>query len=239
MSNEHFSGGRHADSGMGEPQVVPAEGRAGRRWAARSRTIEWYQQRAQWRRGHRRPAPAARRTRNTTDGDARLARQVNGQAEHRHAGVLMENASRLVARGYLTRRGRARPSAMPACSWWILDWTPADASPGADKGYDAAGFIAALRERNVTCVAADLKRISKTGTPGVLPWMVARHVIADIKPASVLVNGSRKCSAGSKDRRRARQTKHRGLPRVAWAFALATTAYNLIRLPKAATTSSA
>jgi hypothetical protein len=29
-----------------------------------------------------------------------------------------------------------------------------------------------------------------------------------------------------------RQTKHRGLDRVGWAFTLAATAYNLVRLPK-------
>lgn len=103
---------------------------------------------------------------------------------------------------------------------------------GADKGYDTAGFIGALRERNVTPHVAADRRIGKTGTPrrSAVDGRTTRHrgyqASQRARERIEEVFGWIKSAAGF------RQTKRRGLPRVAWAFVLTTTAYNLIRLPK-------
>ena len=103
---------------------------------------------------------------------------------------------------------------------------------GADKGYDVAAFITALRARSVTPHIATDRRISKTGIirhseidgrttrwPGYLASQRVRKRIEE-------VFGWIKTSAGL------RQTKHRGLNRVGWTFTLAAAAYNLVRLPQ-------
>ena len=194
------------------------------------------------------PAPAARNGerdwrgqkrsnethRSLTDPDARLARKSNGQASIlAYAGhVLMENRNGLVSGACLTRAtgtaerdaalalvdGRTRPSGRITL--------------GADKGYDVAGFITALRIRSVTPHIAADRRVSKTGRirhseidrrttrwPGYEASQRVRKRIEE-------VFGWMKASAGL------RQTKHRGLLRVGWTFTLAATAYNLVRLPR-------
>jgi len=143
----------------------------------------------------------------------------------------MENANGLVARSCLTQ---ATGTAERDAGLQLVDrlGSRRRITLGADKGYDAAGFIAALRERNVTPHVAADRRISKTGTPrhSAVDGRTTRHcgyqASQRARKRIEEVFGWIKAAAGR------RQTKHRGLPRVAWAFALATTAYNLIRLPK-------
>ena len=104
---------------------------------------------------------------------------------------------------------------------------------GADKGYDVAGFIAALRARRVTPHVAVDGRVSKLG---VRTWARAwigrtmRHAgytaSQRVRKRIEEVFGWIKGAAGL------RQTKHRGRQRVGWQFDLAIAAYNLIRLPK-------
>ena len=114
-----------------------------------------------------------------------------------------------------------------------------DARPGcsritlrADKGYDARGFIAALRSRLVTPHIAIDRRTSKLGTPrrSAMDGRTTRHagyaVSLRIRKRIEAVFGWVKSSAGL------RQTKFRAVDRVGWSFSLAATAYNLIRLPR-------
>ena len=91
---------------------------------------------------------------------------------------------------------------------------------GADKGYDAQAFIAADR------------RVSKTGLTrrSAIDCRPTRHPGYELSQQKRKrieeVFGWVKAAAGL------RQTKHRGRERAGWCFTLATTAYNLIRLPK-------
>ena len=172
--------------------------------------------------------------RSLTDPDARLARKSNGQASIlAYAGhVLMENRNGLVSGACLTRAtGTAERDAALA----LVDRRTRPSGRitlGADKGYDVASFITALRAQSVTPHIAVDRRVSKTGRirhseiggrttrwPGYEASQRVRKRIEE-------VFGWIKASAGL------RQTKHRGLARVGWTFTLAATAYNLVRLPR-------
>jgi transposase len=150
MSHEHFSvdgtliqaWASHKSfqpkAGPGdEPPAASGSGEAGR-----GRNGEW-----DWR-GQKRSNETHR---STTDGDARLARKSNGQTSIlAYAGhVLMENANGLVAGSCLTH---ATGTAERDAGVQLVDRlkTRRRITLGADKGYDAASFIGALRERNVT-----------------------------------------------------------------------------------------
>jgi transposase len=198
-----------ADGGSG-----PAPGRnAERDWRGQQRSNETHQ--------------------SVTDADARLARKSNGQASIlAYAGhVLMENRSGLVAQSCLTP---ATGTAEREAALQLVDRLAPERriTLGADKGYDVAGFIAALRARRVTPHVAVDGRISKLGVrrgsgmdqrtlrhPGYAASQRVRKRIEE-------VFGWIKASAGL------RQAKHRGRDRVGWRFDLAVVAYNLIRLPK-------
>ena len=104
---------------------------------------------------------------------------------------------------------------------------------GADKGYDVAGFIAALRTRRVTPHVAVDGRVSKLGVrrgSGV-DARTTRHAGYAASPARAQ-NGSRRCSAGSRDPPACGRPGNRGRERVGWQFDLTVTTYNLIRLPR-------
>lgn len=170
---------------------------------------------------------------STTDPDARLARKSDGQASIlAYAGrVLMENRSCLVAQVCLTH---ATGTAERDAASMLLDRQPTRrrSTLGADRGYDVAAFVAALRERRVTPHVAVDGRVSKLGKrrctsvdgrtmrhPGYAANQRVRKRIEE-------VFGWIKSAAGL------RQTKHCGRERVGWCFDLAATAYNLIRLPR-------
>lgn len=171
--------------------------------------------------------------RSLTDPDARLARKSNGQASIlAYAGhVLMENRNGLVAQSCLTRAtGTAERDAALALVDRLAGKRPI--TLGADKGYDVMGFVAALHQRQVRAHIATDRRLSKFGVArrsGVAPhteeqpgYIASQRIRKRIEE----VFGWIKSAAGL------RQTKHRGQARVGWCFDLATTAYNLIRLPK-------
>ena len=232
MSNEHFSvdgtliqawashkslqpkPGSDFEPPAGDAPGAPPAGRnAERNWRGQKRSNETHA--------------------STTDPDARLARKSDGQASiMAYAGhVLMENRSGLVAHSCLTHAtGTAERDAAVA----LVDrMAPGRRiTLGTDKGYDVAGFIAALRARRVTPHVAVDGRVSKLGVrrssgvdgrtmrhPGYAASQRVRKRIEE-------VFGWIKGSAGL------RQTKHRGRGRVGWQFDLAITAYNLIRLPR-------
>jgi IS5 family transposase len=145
--------------------------------------------------------------------------------------VLMENRSGLVAHSCLTH---ATGMAERDAALQLVDRLAARhrITLGADKGYDVAGFIAALRQRRVTPHVAVDGRVSKLGLrrgSGIDGRTLRRPGYAAsqrVRKRIEAVFGWIKSSA------RLRQTEHRGRERVGWRFDLAATAYNLIRLPK-------
>jgi IS5 family transposase len=97
---------------------------------------------------------------------------------------------------------------------------------GADKAYDVAGFVADLRQYNVTPHVAQ----NTTNRRSAIDQRTTRHpgyaVSGRIRKRIEEVFGWAKSAAGF------RKTRHRGLARVGWMFNLTATAYNLVRLPK-------
>jgi transposase len=179
---------------------------------------------------------------STTDPDARLIRRGRGkEARLCHMGhLLMEN--RLLAQS-----GVGAPLPNRASNGLIVDALVSEASGtaereaaltmlgrlagrhratlGADKGYDAAAFVAAVRGLNVTPhVAQNTTRRSAidgrtTRHPG---YAVSQRIRKRVEEAF----GWIKTTGGL------RKTRHRGTARVGWMFTLTAAAANLIRLPK-------
>ncbi len=96
----------------------------------------------------------------------------------------------------------------------------------ADKAYDAAAFVAALRQGNVTPHLAQNTRNRRSA----IDRRTTRHPGYDLscrcRKRIEQIFGWTKAAAGL------RKTRHRGLARVGWIFTLTATAYNLVRLPK-------
>lgn len=170
---------------------------------------------------------------STTDPDARLYRKGDGQSSRlAYMGhVLMENRSGLVVDAALTRAsGTAEREAALA----MLDARPRTRrrTLGADKAFDVAAFVTALRARRVTPHIAVDGHISKNGTPRstAIDCRTTRHagygVSQRVRKRIEETFGWIKTTAGL------RKTRHRGTARVGWMFTLAVSAYNLIRLPK-------
>ena len=197
----------------GEAAPVPAGRNQERDWRGRKRSNETHA--------------------SVTDGEARLARKSNGQASIlAYAGhVLMENRNGLVSQACLTH---ASGTAERDAALTLVDRLGAKRriTLGADKGYDVAAFIGELRRRGVTPHVATDRRVSKTGKVrhSAIDGRTTRHLGYELSQRARKrieeVFGWIKASAGL------RQTKHRGQDRVRWCFTLATTAYNLVRLPK-------
>ncbi len=164
---------------------------------------------------------------STPDRDARLYRKGPGQpARLAYLGhVLMENRHALVVDTRLTlATGTAEREA-------TLDMVAARPGNhritlGADKAYDVAGFVADLRERNVTPHVAQ----NTTNRRSAIDARTTRHsgyaVSGRMRKRIEDVFGWSTAAAGF------RKTRHRGLARVGWMFTLTATADNLVRLPK-------
>lgn len=164
---------------------------------------------------------------STTDPEAKLYRKGGSQeAKLAYLGhVVIENRNALVmacevseANGYSERRSAAR----------LLDRTPrqARATVGADKGYDTADFVAAMREREITPHVAQ----NTSNRRSAIDARTTRH--AGYAVSQVLRKvvehpfGWIKAAAGLW------QVKHRGRAKVDWDFVLAMAAYNLTKMRK-------
>ena len=203
-----------------DPPSPPSSGLAAR--PGRNQTRDW--------RGQKRSNETHA---SVTDPHARLARKSSGVASIlAYAGhVLMENRNGLVSQACLTHAsGMAEREAALA----MVDRLPGRRriTLGADKGYDAQAFVADLRRRRVTPHVAANRSTGSTGQPrrSAIDGRTTRHpgyaVSQCIRKRIEEVFGWVKAAAGL------RQTRHRGRDRVGWCFTLATTAYNLIRLPR-------
>jgi transposase len=164
---------------------------------------------------------------STTDPDARLYRKGPGKpAQLAYLGhVMMENRHALVVEARVTT---ATGTAEREAALDMVDARPGRrrCTLGADKAYDAAEFIADLRQRNVTPHMAQ----NATNRRSAIDRRTTRHpgygVSQRLRKRIEETFGWTKSTAGM------RKTRHRGLARVGWMFILANTAYNLVRLPK-------
>ena len=166
--------------------------------------------------------------RSTTDPDAMLYRKGPGMAAKLcfigHG--LMENRSGLMVDARLTRvSGHAERLAALDMIQGLAD-RPAAITLGADKGYDAADFVAELRTMNVRPHVAR----NTSGRRSAIDKRTTRHpgyaASQRIRKRIEETFGWTKTIAGM------RKTKLRGLPKVAWAFTFAAAAYDLVRLPR-------
>jgi len=163
---------------------------------------------------------------STTDPDARLLRKGRGkEARLCHMGhLLMENRNGLIVDALLTP---ASGTAEREAAELMLGRQTGRhrATLGADKGYDAAAFVAAVRGLNVTPhIAQNTSRRSAidgrtTRHPGYAASQRTRKRIEEAFGWIKTTGGFRK-------------TRHRGTARVGWMFTLTAAACNLIRLPK-------
>ena len=95
-----------------------------------------------------------------------------------------------------------------------------------DKAYDAAGFVAALRERNATPHVAQNTSNRRSAIDGRTTRHPGYAISGRRRKRIEEIFGWTKATAGL------RKTRHRGVARVGWIFTLTATAYNLVRLPK-------
>ena len=170
---------------------------------------------------------------STTDGDARLYRKGNSQSSRLcfMGHLLMENRNALIVDAELTRAsGTAERDAALA----MLERRKGRRriTLGADKAYDVADFVEALRQRRVTPHIAIDGHIRKTGKPRAtrIDRRTTRH------PGYAVSQRLRKRIEEGfgwiKTIGALPKTRHRGLDRVGWMFTLTAAAYNLVRLPK-------
>ncbi len=162
-----------------------------------------------------------------TDPDARLFKKAHGQtAKLCHMGhVLMENRHGLVVDATLTHAtGTAEREA--ALTMLARMKGRHRITLAADKNYDTVGFVAALREMDVTPHVAQ----NNTNRRSAIDGRTTRHpgyaVSMRIRKRIEEVFGWAKTSGNL------RKTRHKGQGRVGWTFTLTAAAYNLVRLPK-------
>jgi transposase len=160
-----------------------------------------------------------------TDPEARLYKKSRGsEAKLGYLGhVITENRNGLVVDVRLTQ---ATGTAERDAAAEMLTYKPESKriTLGADRGYDTKGYVAALRNLQVTAHVAQ----NTSGRSSAIDERTTRHggyAISQRKRKRVEeVFGWLKTVALQ------RKTKFRGTDRVGWMFTLAATAYNLIRM---------
>jgi transposase len=159
---------------------------------------------------------------STTDPEARQAKKGGGPAFLAFMGhLLTENRKSLVLKARVTEvTGRAEREAALGFARGL----PAGSSVGADKGYDAAEFLTALRALALT--------------PHVAQHSSHRHSALDLatsqEPGYAVSQRKRKLVeqvfGWLKGIALLRQTRYRGVRRVGWVFTFAAAVYNLVRI---------
>ena len=163
---------------------------------------------------------------STTDPDARLARKSGGhEAKLAYCGnAVIENRNGLVVEIELAQcSGTAERDAAVT----MADRLPGNGrtTMGADKGYDTAGFVEQLRERNITPhVAQNVKRSGGSAIDGRTTRHEGYKVSQRKRKRIEEVFGWLKTVGGLG------KTRHRGVFKVGWVFTFAAAAYNLVRM---------
>lgn len=171
---------------------------------------------------------------STTDPDAKLARKGNGQESRLcfMGSTLMENRNGLIVGADVMR---ATGTAEREAALILIDRHKPPSrrvTLGADKLYDAAQFIDALRTRKVTPHVAINGAVSKTGKlrSTLVDGRTTQHqgyaISQCIRKRIEEGFGWGKTIAGL------RKVKLRGLQKVRGLFTFTMAAYNLIRIPR-------
>jgi transposase len=158
---------------------------------------------------------------STTDPDARLMRKGPGkEAKLSYAGhVLLDNRHGLVANVCATI---ATGTAEREAAMMLLAEAPGATTVGADKNFDVASFVAAVRARGITPHVARKDKYSAidgrtTRHDGYATSQQRRKLVEQVFGWMKTVGGLRKL-------------RHRGGELVDWHVTFAAAAYNLIRL---------
>jgi transposase len=172
---------------------------------------------------------------STTDPDSRLYRKAAGrEAKLSYMGhVSMENRNGLAVAGTVSEaNGTAERRCAETMLRRLAKAKRGRITAGADKAYDTADHVAALRAANVTPHVAQNNAITKTGKHrrSAIDARTTRH------PGYGMSQTRRKmaeCIFGwGKQHATMRRSKHRSLARVSADFLLNLIGYNLIRIPK-------
>ena len=171
---------------------------------------------------------------SVTDADARLYRKARGQSSRLcYMGhLLMENRNALIVDAALTRASGTAEREAALAMLGRRRKKRRRITLGADKAYDVAAFVDALRDRAVTPHIAIDGHVRKTGKPRAtrIDRRTTRHpgYAASQKLRKRIEEGFGwiKTTGGLA------KTRHRGRDRVGWMFTLTAAAYNLVRLPK-------
>ena len=160
---------------------------------------------------------------STTDPDSMLYTKARGkEAKLYFTGhVVMENRNGLAVGVQLTQAtGTAEREAALA----ILQNIPRRTriTVGGDKGYDVRSFVEGLREQGATPHVA--QRVKYSAVNG----RTTRHEGYEISQRKR--KRVEEIFGWMKTVGMMRKTRHRGLPRVGWAFTFALAAYNLVRM---------
>ena len=164
---------------------------------------------------------------SATDPDARLYKKAAGQAAKLcHMGhVAMENRNGLVVAAALTKAtGTAEREAAVEMMGGLVGGHRKTA--GADKAYDTADFVAAMREMGVTPHVAQNDKGRRSAIDGRTTRHAGYTASQKVRKRVEEIFGWVKVAAGL------RKTRHRGTDLVGWMFTLNAAAYNLVRLPK-------
>jgi transposase len=162
---------------------------------------------------------------STTDPEARLYRRTHhGEARLAYLGhVLMENRHGLAVGGCVTE---ANGYAEREAAVELVEELPTGrrVTLGADKAYDARGFVATLRANDVTPHVTQ----NTTNRSSAIDGRTTRHTgYAKSLARRVMVE---RIPAWIKNVALLRKTKHRGRDRVDWMFVFALAAYDLVRI---------
>jgi transposase len=172
---------------------------------------------------------------SVTDPDSRLYRKAAGrEAKLCYMGhVTMENRNGLAVDGCVTQaNGTAERRASEAMLKVQRQAAGHHITVGADKAYDTAEHVAALRKLEVTPHIKRNDAETKTGKRrrSAIDGRTTRHAgygMSQTRRAMI------ECIFGwGKQHGTMRRTKHRGIARVAADFVLNLIAYNLVRIPK-------
>ena len=165
---------------------------------------------------------------STTDPDARLYRKGNTASELRYIGhTLSDNRHGLIANARVTQAdGHAEREAAKAMIADAVQAAAEDAQVtlGADKGYDAAGFVEALQELKVIPHVAQNTSNRRSAVP---------DEVAASEGYAISQNKRKLIEQGfgwAKFIGPIRQVMVRGLAKVDQVFMLAMTGYNLVRM---------
>ena len=164
---------------------------------------------------------------STTDPDARLTKKGRGhEAQLAYQGhVLMDNRHGLAAAAALTPASGIAERAQAVVLVDRVPYRRQRITVGADKGYDARECVAQLRAAGVTPhIAQHTRRRSAvdartTRHPGYAVSQRHRKRVEEIFGWLKTIGLQR-------------QTRFRGVERVAWMFTFATAAYNLVRMQR-------